>query len=148
MAQAPIPTISATALASELRSAVGKLKRRMREQAAQGRFSPTQVAVLHRLEKDGAATVSALARAEGMRSQSMGAVVAALASEGFLKGAPDPDDGRQTLWWLTSSSRRWIDESRATRQDWLACSLQSRLSVAERAQVSAAVALLARLVDD
>lgn len=148
MAQAPIPTTSATALASELRTTVGRLKRRMREQSAQSTFTPTQVAVLHRLEKDGAATVSALARAEGMRSQSMGAVVATLASAGYLKRTPDPDDGRQTLWLLTAACRRWIDESRATRQDWLACSLQSRLSAAERAQVAAAVSLLARLLDD
>ena len=46
-----------------------------------------------RLEKDGPATASSLARAEGMRPQSMGAVVAALESAGLMRGAPDPTDG-------------------------------------------------------
>ncbi|MBN3809764.1 MarR family transcriptional regulator, partial [Paraburkholderia sp. Ac-20347] len=56
----------AGALAGDLRALVGKLRRRMREQGSAGDFTPSQIAVLLRLERDGAATVSSLARAEGM----------------------------------------------------------------------------------
>ena len=86
-------TMRASALAQDLRALFGKLKRRLREQAHVGDLTPCQVSVLLRLEKDGPATASSLARAEGMRPQSMGAVVAALESAGLMRGAPDPTDG-------------------------------------------------------
>lgn len=95
--------VRALALAGELRVVVGRLKRRLREQAHFGDLSWTQVRVLSRLEREGPATVTALARAEGMRPQSMGETVAALKAAGFVSGAPDPSDGRQTVLSLTPS---------------------------------------------
>ncbi|NVN12266.1 MarR family winged helix-turn-helix transcriptional regulator, partial [Nguyenibacter vanlangensis] len=67
----PDPT-APEALAMMLRVVTGKLKRRLREQAAQDGFNLSQLSVLSRLERAGPATISALARAEGMRTQSMG----------------------------------------------------------------------------
>src|SRR5258708_22352817 len=95
----------ASDLAQGLRALLGKLKRRLREQAGVGDLAPSQVSVLLRLEKDGPATASSLARAEGMRPQSMGAVVAALVNAGLVIGAPDPTDGRQSLLSLTDACR-------------------------------------------
>jgi DNA-binding MarR family transcriptional regulator len=138
--------IAAVTLAFELRAFAGTLKRRMREQADTGDLTPSQTAVLLRLERDGPATNSALARAEGMRPQSMGAVVAALESAGLVVGAPDPADGRQTLLALSADCRRWLAEGRAARQDWLSRTIDARLSLHEQAQLSAAVVLLQRLV--
>ena len=65
-------------LAQDLGVLIGKLKRRLREQAHVGDLTSSQTSTLLRLEKDGPATASSLARAEGMRPQSMGAVIAAL----------------------------------------------------------------------
>jgi DNA-binding MarR family transcriptional regulator len=142
------PAQPAYALAGELRAVIGKLKRRLREQAGPGELTPSQVAVLLRLEKTGPATASSLARAEGMRPQSMGTVVAALESAGLVSGAPDPADGRQTLLSLTRACRKWLQEGRAARQDWLFHTLQARLSAKEQAKLAEAVGLLRRLVDD
>jgi len=94
------------------------------------------------------ATVSSLARAEGMRPQSMGTVVATLEAAGLLTGAPDPDDGRQTLWSLTQACASALRENRAARQDWLARTIEARLSAREQAQLASAVELLKRLVQD
>jgi DNA-binding MarR family transcriptional regulator len=140
--------IRASDLAQDLRALLGKLKRRLREQAHVGDLAPSQVSVLLRLEKDGPATASSLARAEGMRPQSMGAVVAALESAGLVSGAPDPTDGRQTLLSLTDACRKWVEEGRAARQDWLTRTLQARLSPQEQDKLAEAVELLKRLVDD
>ena len=139
---------SATALAQELAALFNKLKRRLREQAHVGDLTPSQTSTLLRLEKDGPATASSLARAEGMRPQSMGAVVAALDAAGMVRGAPDPNDGRQTILSLTDAFRKRIREGRAARQDWLTRAIQARLSPQEQDEVAAAVALLRRLVDD
>jgi DNA-binding MarR family transcriptional regulator len=138
----------ATALAQDLAALLGRLKRRLREQANVGDLTPSQTSTLLRLERDGPATASSLARAEGMRPQSMGAVVAALEAAGMVRGAPDPNDGRQTLLSLTDACRKQIRDGRAARRDWLSGAIQARLSSREQNQVAAAIALLRRLVDD
>jgi DNA-binding MarR family transcriptional regulator len=138
----------AFALAVELRALVGKLKRRLREQADVGDLTPSQVSVLLRLEKDGQATTSSLARAEGMRPQSMATVIAALESADLVSGVADPADGRRTLLSLTDACRRWVQEGRAARQDWLSRRLQARLSIDEMEVLATAAGLLNRLVDD
>lgn len=142
------PDSTAVALARELRGFAGKLKRRLREQADVGDLTHSQTAVLLRLEDEGTATTSALARAEGMKPQSMGAVIAALEAAGLVAGAPDPADKRQTLLSLTDECRRWIAEGRAVRQDWLSRVIDARLSPQEQEQLSAALPLLHRLASD
>jgi len=149
MDQADNPqTVRSSALAAELRALVGKLKRRLREQTGSMDLTPSQVSVLLRLETDGPATASGLARAEGMRPQSMGSVIAALEAAGLVSGAPDPADGRQTILNLTDACRKWVGEGRAARQDWLSRTLEARLSPEEQEKLVEAVELLKRLLDD
>lgn len=126
---------------------MGRLKRRLREQADTGDLTPSQTAVLLRLERDGPATVSALSRAEGVRPQSMRLTVAALEAVGHVEGRPDPTDGRQTIISLTAACRRQIADGRAARQDWLARALAGKLSLEEQETLATAVALLDRVVD-
>jgi DNA-binding MarR family transcriptional regulator len=143
-----LDTTRASDLAAELRALIGKLRRRLREQANPGDLTPSQVSVLLRLEREGPATVSNLARAEGMRPQSMGTAIGSLEAAGLVSGAPDPNDGRQTILSLTEACREWIRESRAARQDWLFRTIQARLSPQEQEELASAVELLKRLVDD
>jgi len=140
-------TVRAAELAQELRALFGKLKRRLREQANVGDLTPSQVSVLLRLEKDGPATASSLARAEGMRPQSIGPIIAALEAAGLVSGAPHPTDGRQTILSLTAACRKLIQEGRTARQDWLSRTIQARLSSQEQEDLAAAVELLKRFVD-
>jgi DNA-binding MarR family transcriptional regulator len=141
-------TARADALAQELRALFGKLKRRLREQANVGDLTPSQVSVLLRLEKDGPATASGLARAEGMRPQSIGPIIAALEAAGLVSGAPHPTDGRQTILSLTAACRKLVQEGRTARQDWLSRTIQARLSPQEQEDLAVAVGLLKRFVDD
>jgi DNA-binding MarR family transcriptional regulator len=133
-------------LAVELHELVGKLRRRLREQADAGDLPPSQVAVLRRLEREGPITVSALARVAGVRSQSMGATVAALQAAGLVSGAPDPADGRQTLLSLTPACRKWIRQNRAAKQDWLLRAIDAELDAREQQELARALALLNRVV--
>ena len=127
---------------------VGRLKRRLRDQAHVGDLTSSQVQVLGRLERDGPATVTSLASAEGMRPQSMGATVAALESAGFVSGTPDPGDGRQTILSLTPACRERIRAGRAAREDWLSHIIQAKFAPAERAELARAVELLKRIVNE
>ena len=135
------------ALAGELRVLIGKLKRRLREQANVGDLTPSQIAVLRHLGQDGAMTVTALAQAEGVRSQSMGATVATLEAAGMVSGAPHPTDGRQTILSLTPAFREKIAAGRAVHDDWLFRAIRTSLAPAEQQDLTHAVALLRRLAD-
>jgi DNA-binding MarR family transcriptional regulator len=138
----------ASDLAAELRTTLGHLKRKLRQLAGPHDLTPSQVAVVLRLEKDGPATVSSLARAEGMRPQSMSAVIAPLQAMGFVAGSADPGDGRKTLMSLTKACKKAIDDGRAARQDWLVQAIQQKLSPHEQKKVSTAIHVLARLIED
>jgi DNA-binding MarR family transcriptional regulator len=134
-------------LAIELHGLIGKLKRRLREEAHLGDFTFSQTAVLRRLDREGPATVTTLAKAEGVRPQSMGATVAVLEAAGLVAGAADPRDGRQTILSLTPACRKMIKEGRATREDWLFRAIQEHLTAEEQTELAIGVDLLKRLVD-
>lgn len=138
----------ASILAADLRAAFSKLKRRLREHGGAADLTPSQVSVLLRLEKDGSSTVSSLARAEGIRPQSMSAVMMPLQDASLVSGAPDPSDKRQVLMSLTPKCLNLLQESRAARQDWLTRTIAQRLSTPEQEKLQAAIELLTRLVED
>lgn len=136
-----------SALAGELRVLIGKLSRRLREQAQVGDFTASQKSVLFHLEREGPATVTTLARSEGVRPQSMGATVSVLEAAGLVSGAPDPTDKRQTILSLTDACREMIRTSRAAREDWLFRAIRSTFASDEQDDLATAVELLKRLVD-
>ncbi len=145
--QDPPDDAKALALASDFRALIGQFKRMFRDQASLGDMTLSQVSVLGRLDRDGPATVTNLARAAGVRPQSMGATVSALETMGLVSGAPDPNDGRQTIWSLTPACRERIRVGRAAREDWLFHVIQKRLSAAEQEQLANGLALLKRLTE-
>jgi DNA-binding MarR family transcriptional regulator len=138
---------AASALAGELRILISQLRHRLREQTHLGDYTWSQTSVIIRLERDGPATVSALARAEGVRQQSMGATISTLEAAGLVKGSPDPADGRQTILSLTDACREMIQASRAAKEDWLFHAIQTKLSPAEQEQLATDLELLKRIAD-
>jgi DNA-binding MarR family transcriptional regulator len=150
MDEQPSPSQSkrASVLAAELRTVVSKLKRKLREQGPQSDLSPSQVSVLLRLEREGPAAVSSVARAEGLRPQSMSAIIASLLEAGLVTGSPDPNDRRQTLISLSRKCEKLLKEGRAATQDWVATTIQKKLTRQEQEQLADAVKLLARLIED
>ena len=147
----PEPTDSdsdrAMALAGELHLMAGTLIRRLREQADMGDLTSAQKSVLLRLERDGPATGSVLARAAAMRPQSMGAIIATLEAAGYVTGTPDPSDGRQTIISLTDHFRQVASAGRAARQDWLFRAVRAKLTAQEQQQLAGAVGLINRLLE-
>ncbi|PYI68670.1 MarR family transcriptional regulator [Arthrobacter livingstonensis] len=144
----PLPGKSRTAaVATELRTVIGTLRRRMNQGRSPGDFTPSQIAVLVRLQNDGPATVTSLARAEGVRPQSMGATVSVLDAAGLIGGSPDPTDRRQTILSLTDFARESFNTLRAAKESWLVRAIETELTPAEQEQLAAGVALLTRLAN-
>ncbi|HEY1926565.1 MAG TPA: MarR family transcriptional regulator [Caulobacteraceae bacterium] len=139
-------TAQAHELAAELRVLFGALSRRIRERAQLDGLSNPQKAVLLRLESGGPSTVSDLARAEGVKPQSIGETVAALRAAGLVEAAPDPADGRKTLLSMAHAARQRALVLRAAHDDWLFGILETRFTPQEREQLRDAIDLLHRFV--
>ena len=139
--------IDKAAVAAQLRAVAVALVRRLRSTASPGDLTWSQESALLRLETGGPQTISQLARAEGTRSQSMGAIVASLEAQGFADRTADSSDGRQSIITVSDAGQRALDEARAVKQDWLAEGLTHQLNQHEQGVLAEAVTLLQRIVD-
>src|SRR5580658_8099320 len=106
--------------AIDLIQAVGLLMRRVRAAAASHELSLTEAAVMARLAKDGPATTADLARAEGMKPQSMGTTIAVLEEMGMVERKPHPTDGRQVNIELTGKGAAVRESAKDAKRIWLA----------------------------
>ena len=128
----------------EFTQAIGLLVRRVRAAAASHELSLTESAVMTRLDKEGPATTAELARAEGMKPQSMGATVAALEEMGMVERKPHPTDGRQILFVLTTHGLDELHRRRAIKREWMVDAL-AKFEPAEVEALAAAIPLIRRL---
>jgi DNA-binding MarR family transcriptional regulator len=97
------------------------LLRRMRADAPPElqEFSWTQKMVLSRLEKDGPATAADLARAEGVKPQSMGTALGLLEKMRLVERKAHPTDGRQINIKLTARGITLRRNTKAATHAWL-----------------------------
>lgn len=131
---------------NDFASAIGFLVRKMRRASSSNELSVTQRVVIARLSRDGAMTTSDLARAEGMKPQSMGATVANLEEQGLVERLPHPSDGRQMNVSLTKLGVSVQEEVHSARQTWLIEAI-SDLTDSERKALFEATAIIKRLGD-
>lgn len=139
-------TDSALQVAIDLRAVLARLLRRLREVGADDTITPSQASALARLGKGGVSTVSALAKAERVRPQSMAATVEALERAGFVTRTQDPEDGRRQILDLTDSGWARIEGQREAGAAWLEQTLESRVSADERRVIAEATAILERVL--
>jgi len=128
----------------ELALAIGRLARRVRTESAPHDLSWTQGAVLGRLARQGPTTIADLARAESMKPQSMGAVIATLEEKSLVERQPHPTDGRQVLITLTPAGIALREETHAAKVAWLARAV-SQLQPEEQNTLFQAAEILQRL---
>jgi len=126
--------------------AIGLLVRRVRAAAATHDLSLTESSVLARLAKDGPATTAELARAEGMRPQSMGTTIAALEERELVERAPHPTDGRQMHIRLTNKGLAVRKSTKEAKQMWLSQAI-SKLDKQEQETLLSAGEIIKRLAE-
>ena len=131
---------------ADFTQAIGLLVRRVRAAAASHELSLTEGAVMARLAEDGPATTADLARAEGMKPQSMGATIAALEEVGMVERKAHPTDGRQVNIELTAKGAAVRKSSRDAKRTWLEQAI-AQLDKQEQATLFAAGEIIKRLVE-
>jgi DNA-binding MarR family transcriptional regulator len=133
-------------LADGLRLAVTRLARRLRQQADVD-ASPTQVAALSTIEREGPLTLGALAAHEHVRPPTVTAAVTRLEERGLVQRRPDPDDRRVAHVEITAAGRKLLARNRSRKTAFLSRRLAA-LDDHDRATLAAAVAVLGRVLDD
>lgn len=135
---------SVVALADQLRPALLRLSRRLRNEAQRAGLSAQDAIVLSLVKMNPGIGVSALAEAEQTAKPTMSGHVKRLEAEGLLTRMVDAEDGRRCGLTLTPAGVSKLEQIRAQRNDWLAKRL-ARLEPAERQQIAAAAAALLKL---
>jgi DNA-binding MarR family transcriptional regulator len=132
---------------NDLIQSIGLLMRRVRAAAGLHELSLTEAAVMGRLARNGPATSADLARAEGMKPQSMGTTVAALEEMGMVERKPHPTDGRQVNISLTAKGAAVRKSAKDARRTWLAQTIL-QLDEQERETLFKAGEIIQRLAED
>src|SRR6202795_2703775 len=104
----------------DLMQSIGVLLRRARAASGSNDLSLTEAYVMGLLAKDGPATTAELARAEGMKPQSMGTTIAALEEMGMVERKPHPTEGRQVNIGLTAKGAAVRKSAKDAKRTWRA----------------------------
>jgi DNA-binding MarR family transcriptional regulator len=131
---------------TEFALAAGLLTRRLRRAAASHEVSWAEAAVMSRLGVDGPATTADLARAEGVKPQSMGATIAALEEKGMVERKPHPTDGRQVNIALTPKGAAVRKSAKDAKLTWLSQSI-AQLNRQEQERLFSAGEIIKRLAE-
>lgn len=137
-----MPNPEAAIVAAELRTAMGKLTRRVKRE---DRIPHGQVAVLGVLDRNGAMTTSDLATDQRVRPQSMARAVGLLLEQGLVTRRAHPTDGRKSLLELSDAGRAALEAERGRRAGWLAQAIEAELTEDERELLARSAALMERL---
>lgn len=139
------PETDPTNLADAVLTMHGRLRRSLLASKSDD-VTASQTAALGRLLRYGPATIADLARAEGVRPQSMGATVQALVDLGLAERQPDPTDGRRSIVSATTAGQDARQAAWAARNRELAERLAA-LPEADRRVVARAMDVLLPIVD-
>lgn len=133
-----------TQLAQQLRDALTRLNRRVRQARPVGDLTGTQLSALTSLRLAGALTPRELADVERVQPPTMTKIVAKLEERGLVCRTPHPTDGRQVILAATEGGRAVLDQFERVRDEWLASRLAD-LDEEERDTLRRAAEILQRL---
>jgi len=134
-------------LADELRPALHRLYRRLRQESVDSAesVSPFQNLLLVTILEHPGIGVGELARMEKLRGPTISGHVGTMEEAGLVRSVPDPDDRRRAGLFVTDKGRDLIETLRNRRRDWLASQL-ALLSPEGRQAIRAAIAPLTEIV--
>jgi DNA-binding MarR family transcriptional regulator len=133
--------------AFDLRLALARIVRRLRQAHEPGDLTLSEVSVLSRLDRDGPATPGALAGDERVRPQAMGNTLAALEQRGLVARMPDPEDGRRVSMSATETGRQLLLDRRSASTRRVTRALADGFSADEQRRLIEIIPLLDRLAD-
>jgi DNA-binding MarR family transcriptional regulator len=107
-------------LAPQLRDAITRLNRRVRQARPVGDLTGSQLSALTSLNLAGALTPRELSDIERVQPPTMTKIVAKLEERGLVQRTPHPTDGRQVILAATEGGRAVLEQFERARNEWLA----------------------------
>jgi DNA-binding MarR family transcriptional regulator len=138
--------VTPTELADQLRLAVARTARRLRQEAGAG-LSPSQSAALVSVDRHGPLTPSELADHEQVQRPTATRIVDRLVADGLVERTPDPDDRRSVRIATTARGRATLRAARKRKTAFLARAL-GELPAEDRATLQRAAVLLEALLEE
>ncbi|KUN01157.1 MarR family transcriptional regulator [Streptomyces yokosukanensis] len=133
-------------LAAELKLAMGRIVRRLRQAHAVGDITLSGVSVLARLARTGPDSPGSLAESERVRPQAMASTLAGLEQRALVSRSPDTADGRRSIVSLTDEGRSVLEQRRSESVGRLAHALDE-FTPQERQALHDVLPLLDRLAE-
>jgi DNA-binding MarR family transcriptional regulator len=139
---------SITDTASQLRDAIVRTSRRLRQEAAtETGLSPAMTAALATINRCGPLTPSELAELERVKRPTMTRTLACLEREGLIERTADPADGRSFVVVINEAGRERLARLRRRKSAYLARRLR-KLEPGEVETLARAAELLERMRED
>ena len=145
-ASGPTATARAAELAAELRFAVMRLGRRLRQHAPED-VTPSQLSALSVIVREERLTLSQLAEAERVQPPTITRIVDSLVGKGLATRTVSEKDRRVAWVAPTAEGRALVDAIRRRRDAYLATRLRA-LPPEDLAALARAAVLLERLTED
>jgi DNA-binding MarR family transcriptional regulator len=133
---------------TDLRVALGRLVRRLRQGYVVGELTLPERSVLSRLDREGPATPGCLADLERVKPQAMGVTLAGLVERGLVERRKDDSDGRKVLMSVTGTGVKLLTDRRSRTTQLMATALAEKFTAAEQRELVAAIPLIERLADE
>jgi DNA-binding MarR family transcriptional regulator len=133
-------------LVESLRLTVGRLARRLRQQA-QGQVTASQLSALASIGRLGPITLGRLASVERLRPPTVTRIVANLEESGLVARTTDASDRRVSRVAVTESGRELLETTRTRKDAYLATRLAT-LGKADLDVLREATAVLERLLEE
>jgi DNA-binding MarR family transcriptional regulator len=133
-------------LASQLRPALLRLTRIVRNQRVDMSVTLTQLSAMATLRTHGPMSAGELAACERVQPPSMTKVLANLEERGLVRRDVHPTDRRQAVLAITSDGEALLDSERRSRDAWLTRQLAT-LTPDERALVQRVLPILVKLAE-
>ncbi|MGW9629384.1 MarR family winged helix-turn-helix transcriptional regulator [Agromyces sp. NPDC055520] len=130
---------------TELRIAIMRLARRLRQERTETELSGSQFSTLGWIASEGPLTIGRLAELERVTAPSMNRTVNCLVDAGYAARTASPDDGRKVIVTATDTGESIVLATRRRRDAWLAKRFAA-LTPDERETLTAATTILRRLI--
>jgi DNA-binding MarR family transcriptional regulator len=137
-----------TETAARLRTAIGRLARRLRttRAAREAGLTPTGISVLLTVTRSGLTRVSELAESEGINPTMLSRVVSDLAGAGLVERVSDANDRRAAWVSITKKGKRLAERMRAERTEAVNAAIGD-LAPGERQRIENALPALEALAE-
>jgi DNA-binding MarR family transcriptional regulator len=135
-------------LASDLRTAVARLVKKLRKESPSGlQLSLTERSTMAQLNLHKALLPSELAAMEMITNQSMSQVLSHLFELGYITRIPSETDKRKVNISLSAEGETRLQQVRHERDEWLANTIAETCSPEEQLILKRAIAPLTKLID-